>query len=157
MDQPEKDFQIPVFVLGEDAMGGIEDIQRRNMIHIITYDISKPKRLRMVAKICEDYGVRVILENIAFRRAFSNVIFLKTCSWKCGCDSSEYWTRKKTCLFRTGYAKVAPEDQKALAKWCDRSRDLFTSFSLWRPCRVCSTLPIWSRQWRNTREMFLFR
>jgi CRISPR-associated protein Cas2 len=59
MDQPEKDFQIPVFVLGEDAMGGIEDIQRRNMIHIITYDISKPKRLRMVAKICEDYGVRV--------------------------------------------------------------------------------------------------
>ena len=29
------------------------------MLHLIAYDVSNPKRLRQVAKICEDYGVRI--------------------------------------------------------------------------------------------------
>ena len=29
------------------------------MLHLIAYDIASDKRLRMVAKLCEDYGVRV--------------------------------------------------------------------------------------------------
>ena len=29
------------------------------MMHLVAYDISSPKRLRRVAKTCEDYGVRV--------------------------------------------------------------------------------------------------
>jgi CRISPR-associated protein Cas2 len=31
----------------------------RQMLTIIAYDITNPKRLRQVAKICEDYGIRV--------------------------------------------------------------------------------------------------
>jgi len=31
----------------------------RNMLHLVAYDICEPKRLRRVAKICEDYGIRV--------------------------------------------------------------------------------------------------
>ena len=29
------------------------------MLHLIAYDIAHPKRLRRVAQICEDFGVRV--------------------------------------------------------------------------------------------------
>lgn len=29
------------------------------MLHLVAYDIREPKRLRQVAKACEDYGVRV--------------------------------------------------------------------------------------------------
>ncbi len=29
------------------------------MLYLVAYDIADPKRLRRVAKICEDYGVRV--------------------------------------------------------------------------------------------------
>lgn len=29
------------------------------MLHLIAYDITETKRLRRVAKLCEDYGVRV--------------------------------------------------------------------------------------------------
>ena len=29
------------------------------MLHLIVYDIADDKRLRRVAKICEDYGIRV--------------------------------------------------------------------------------------------------
>ena len=31
----------------------------RNMLHLVAYDVRKPKRLRYVAKICENYGLRV--------------------------------------------------------------------------------------------------
>lgn len=29
------------------------------MLHLVAYDIANPRRLRKVAKICEDYGVRM--------------------------------------------------------------------------------------------------
>jgi len=31
----------------------------KHMLHLVAYDISDPKRLRKVATLCEDYGVRV--------------------------------------------------------------------------------------------------
>lgn len=31
----------------------------RDMLHLVAYDITSPKRLRLVAKTCQDYGVRV--------------------------------------------------------------------------------------------------
>ena len=31
----------------------------KNMLHLVAYDICSPKRLRLVAKTCLDYGVRV--------------------------------------------------------------------------------------------------
>jgi CRISPR-associated protein Cas2 len=30
-----------------------------DMLYLVAYDISSPKRLRLVAKTCQDYGVRV--------------------------------------------------------------------------------------------------
>ena len=32
---------------------------RGKMIFLVAYDISNPKRLRKIAKICEDFGIRV--------------------------------------------------------------------------------------------------
>ncbi len=31
----------------------------RQMVYLVAYDISEPRRLARIAKICEDYGVRV--------------------------------------------------------------------------------------------------
>jgi CRISPR-associated protein Cas2 len=31
----------------------------KNMLHLVAYDIREPRRLRRVAKVCEDYGIRV--------------------------------------------------------------------------------------------------
>jgi len=31
----------------------------RNMLHLVAYDIRHPRRLRRVAKVCEDFGIRV--------------------------------------------------------------------------------------------------
>ena len=31
----------------------------RNMLRLVAYDITEPKRLRLVAKACEDYGIRI--------------------------------------------------------------------------------------------------
>ena len=31
----------------------------KNMLRLIAYDVTDPKRLRLVAKACEDYGVRI--------------------------------------------------------------------------------------------------
>jgi CRISPR-associated protein Cas2 len=31
----------------------------KNMLHLVAYDIREPKRLRNVAKTCEDFGMRV--------------------------------------------------------------------------------------------------
>ncbi len=33
--------------------------EHKHMMHLVAYDISDPKRLRLVAKTCEDFGVRV--------------------------------------------------------------------------------------------------
>ncbi|HBM15073.1 MAG TPA: CRISPR-associated endonuclease Cas2 [Lentisphaeria bacterium] len=43
------------------------------MLYIIAYDIREPKRLRKVAKTCEDYGIRV--EYSVFECDFSEEIF----------------------------------------------------------------------------------
>ncbi|EKD27916.1 MAG: hypothetical protein ACD_79C00497G0002 [uncultured bacterium] len=45
-----------IFEMWEDLC---ECKERGKMIFIVAYDISHPKRLRKVAKTCEDYGVRV--------------------------------------------------------------------------------------------------
>ena len=31
----------------------------KNMLRLVAYDIANPKRLREVAKVCEDYGIRI--------------------------------------------------------------------------------------------------
>jgi len=31
----------------------------KNMLHLVAYDVRDPRRLRQVAKICLDYGIRV--------------------------------------------------------------------------------------------------
>ena len=31
----------------------------KHMLHLVAYDIRSPKRLHKIAKICEDYGIRV--------------------------------------------------------------------------------------------------
>ncbi len=45
----------------------------KNMLYIIAYDIREPKRLRRVAKTCEDYGIRV--EYSVFECDFSEEVF----------------------------------------------------------------------------------
>ena len=45
------------------------------MLHLIAYDISDHKRLRRVAKICEDYGRRV--EKSVFECDISEELFAK--------------------------------------------------------------------------------
>lgn len=51
----------------------------RNMLHLVAYDICDPKRLRKVAKTCEDYGIRV--EYSVFECDLSDELF------------SELWSR----------------------------------------------------------------
>lgn len=33
--------------------------QYRHMLHLVAYDVRHPRRLRRVARVCEDYGIRV--------------------------------------------------------------------------------------------------
>ncbi|MEI6890575.1 MAG: CRISPR-associated endonuclease Cas2 [Pontiella sp.] len=42
-------------------LGGYDPAQKeiKHMLHLVAYDIAHPKRLRQVAKTCEDFGVRV--------------------------------------------------------------------------------------------------
>lgn len=35
------------------------EVRYKNMLHLVAYDIREPRRLRRIAKICEDYGIRV--------------------------------------------------------------------------------------------------
>lgn len=35
------------------------EAQYRYMLHLVAYDVRHPRRLRRVAKVCEDYGIRV--------------------------------------------------------------------------------------------------
>lgn len=37
----------------------VTDKQVRNMLYIVAYDVCCPRRLRKVANVCEDYGIRV--------------------------------------------------------------------------------------------------
>lgn len=43
------------------------------MLHLVAYDICAPKRLRLVAKTCEDYGVRI--EKSVFECDLSESLF----------------------------------------------------------------------------------
>jgi CRISPR-associated protein Cas2 len=59
------------------------------MLHLIAYDISDGKRLRKVARLCEDYGIRVEksvfeceLDNNQFYELWSKLELLA-----CGSDS----------------------------------------------------------------------
>jgi CRISPR-associated protein Cas2 len=47
----------------------------KNMLHLVAYDIREPKRLRNVAKTCEDFGIRV--EYSVFECDLSENHFLK--------------------------------------------------------------------------------
>lgn len=53
------------------------------MLHLIAYDISDGKRLRKVARLCEDYGIRVErsvfecnLDNNQFAELWTKLAFL---------------------------------------------------------------------------------
>lgn len=48
------------FVVGE-TVRWVEPakVRYRFMLYVVAYDIRNPRRLRRVAKVCEDYGVRV--------------------------------------------------------------------------------------------------
>ena len=52
------------------------------MVHLIAYDITSGRRLRKVARICEDYGVRV--EKSVFECRLSESDFAMF--WKCLAD-----------------------------------------------------------------------
>ncbi len=54
--------------VGETVLSTIHDREVNHMLFLVAYDICDPRRLRLVAKICEDYGIRV-------EKAFSNAIF----------------------------------------------------------------------------------
>lgn len=43
----------------EDRVIDLSKEVYKNMLHLVAYDIREPSRLRKVAKICEDYGLRV--------------------------------------------------------------------------------------------------
>ncbi len=47
--------------------------QFKHMLYLVAYDVCDPKRLRQVAKICEDYGVRV--EYSVFECDLKEVVF----------------------------------------------------------------------------------
>jgi CRISPR-associated protein Cas2 len=56
--QTEND--LAAYRIGETSPRYIPNEQEpRHMVRLIAYDITTPKRLRRVAKVCEDYGVRV--------------------------------------------------------------------------------------------------
>jgi CRISPR-associated protein Cas2 len=50
-----KSCQVGVTVLEYDP----SKERYKNMLYLVAYDIRDPRRLRMVAKICLDYGIRV--------------------------------------------------------------------------------------------------
>lgn len=51
------------------------ETEPKNMVYMVAYDITEPKRLRRVAKICEDYGVRV--EKSVFECDLNDTIFAR--------------------------------------------------------------------------------
>lgn len=51
------DFQR--YRVGNFVERDITDRRVRNMLYVVAYDVCCPKRLRKVANVCEDYGIRV--------------------------------------------------------------------------------------------------
>lgn len=58
IDETARDL---AFYLPGDAVPSDIPAERdvRQMLRLIAYDITEPKRLRLVAKTCEDYGIRI--------------------------------------------------------------------------------------------------
>jgi CRISPR-associated protein Cas2 len=52
---PDDPYLIGVTVMAYDP----STEKYRNMLHLVAYDIRHPVRLRRVAKVCEDFGLRV--------------------------------------------------------------------------------------------------
>lgn len=48
-----------IFFIGETAIYNPAKEIYRNMLRLVAYDIADPQRLRKVANLCEDYGIRV--------------------------------------------------------------------------------------------------
>jgi CRISPR-associated protein Cas2 len=56
--QTESD--LAAYLIGTTAPRFVPNEQEpRHMVRLIAYDITMPKRLRRVARVCEDYGVRI--------------------------------------------------------------------------------------------------
>jgi len=52
--------EMAFYLPGESAPSDIpSEKEVRNVLRLIAYDIADPKRLRLVAKACEDYGIRI--------------------------------------------------------------------------------------------------
>ena len=52
--------EMAFYLPGSPAPSGIpSEKEIQNMLRLIAYDIADPKRLRLVARACEDYGVRI--------------------------------------------------------------------------------------------------
>lgn len=52
--------QLATYYIGTTAPHYVpNEMEPKNMVRIVAYDITEPKRLRLVAKCCEDYGYRV--------------------------------------------------------------------------------------------------
>jgi len=65
-----------VYEIGETVLVYDPSTERyRNMLHLVAYDVRSPRRLRLVAKICLDYGVRV--EYSVFECDLSEDLFQK--------------------------------------------------------------------------------
>jgi CRISPR-associated protein Cas2 len=58
-EPPEPKCDDPYVVGYSPAIFDPAEERYRNMLHLVAYDIRHPRRLRRVAKVCEDYGLRV--------------------------------------------------------------------------------------------------
>ena len=60
LSEEERGDPTRVYKIGiEDNRWIPAETEFKNMLHLVAYDICSPKRLRLVAKTCLDYGVRV--------------------------------------------------------------------------------------------------
>ena len=60
LSEDERENPTRVYKIGiEDNRWIPAETEFKNMLHLVAYDICSPKRLRLVAKTCLDYGVRV--------------------------------------------------------------------------------------------------
>ena len=57
MQGPVSEFER--YRVGDTVAPDLADRKVRNMLFLVAYDICEPKRLRRIATICEDYGIRV--------------------------------------------------------------------------------------------------
>ena len=60
MISPKPSYREDHFDCGEEAAPRSRDAGVARTVHyLVAYDIASPKRLRRVARVCEDYGVRI--------------------------------------------------------------------------------------------------